>query len=92
MNTIGSRLVAWVTALVMFACLATPAHGGWVVNQEGECVQEWTADSLARGPTAIVNATSRVSSAKICSGVPVATLSSVGSTDPSIEFSIGTQA
>ena len=26
------------------------------------------------------------------SGVPVARLSSVGSTDPSIEFSIGTQA
>jgi hypothetical protein len=36
--------------------------------------------------------TSRVSSAKICSGVPVARLSSVDSTDPSIEFSIGTQA
>ena len=42
--------------------------------------------------TAMVNATSSVSSAKICSGEPVARLSSVGSTDPSIEFSIGTQA
>ena len=40
----------------------------------------------------MVKATSRVSSAKICSGRPVARLSSVGSTDPSIEFSIGTQA
>ncbi len=40
----------------------------------------------------MVNATSRVSSAKICSSEPVARLSSVGSTDPSIEFSIGTHA
>ena len=46
----------------------------------------------ARRATTMVNATSRVSSAKICSGVPVARLSSVGSTDPSIEFSIGTHA
>ena len=35
---------------------------------------------------------SRVYSAKICNGEPVARLSNVGRTDPSIEFSIGTQA
>ena len=44
------------------------------------------------GRTAIVNAMSRVNSAKICNGEPFARLSSVGSTEPSIEFSIGTQA
>ena len=46
----------------------------------------------ARVAPRCVNATSRVSSAKICSGVPIARLSSVGSTEPSIEFSIGTHA
>ena len=39
-----------------------------------------------------MKATSRVSSAKICNRVSVARLSRVGSTDPSIEFSIGTRA
>jgi len=37
-------------------------------------------------------ATSSVSSAKTCSGDPPARLSSVGRIDPSIEFSMGTQA
>ena len=40
----------------------------------------------------MLKATSSVSSAKICSGVPIARLSSVGMIEPSIEFSIGTQA
>ena len=40
----------------------------------------------------MLNATSSVNSAKTCSGEPMARLSRVGSTDPSIEFSIGTQA
>jgi len=40
----------------------------------------------------MVNAMSSVVSAKIWTGAPVATLSSVGSTEPSIEFSIGTHA
>ena len=51
-----------------------------------------TSAAAVPGRTTIVNATSRVSSAKICNGDPVARLSSVGSTDPSIEFSIGTHA
>src|SRR6185436_15887556 len=50
------------------------------------------AGSVTPLRTAIVNAMSRVYSAKICSGDPVARLSSVGSTDPSIEFSMGTHA
>ena len=40
----------------------------------------------------MLKATSSVSSAKICSGVPIARPSSVGMIEPSIEFSIGTQA
>jgi hypothetical protein len=40
----------------------------------------------------MLNDTARVSSAKICSGAPTARLSSVGSTEPSMEFSIGTHA
>ena len=40
----------------------------------------------------MLNATSSVSSAKICSGVPIARLSSVGMIEPSIEFSMGTHA
>lgn len=37
-------------------------------------------------------ATSRVISAKICSGSPASSASMVGSTEPSMEFSSGTQA
>ncbi len=40
----------------------------------------------------MLNATSKVVSANTCSGEPMARLSRVGVTDPSIEFSIGTQA
>jgi len=40
----------------------------------------------------MLKATSSVSSANPCSGVPIVRLSSVGVTEPSIEFSIGTQA
>ena len=30
--------------------------GRWAVNGSGECVQEWTPSSLARGPLAMTNA------------------------------------
>jgi hypothetical protein len=30
--------------------------GGWVVNERGDCVHEWTAASLGRGPAAMLNA------------------------------------
>ena len=77
----------------------TCAFGRCSVSQCRTCAaatgKAATVATLAAGVprrTTIVNDTSRVSSAKICSGVPVARLSSVGSTDPSIEFSIGTQA
>lgn len=50
--------------------------------------------SAARHPrlTTMLNATSSVVSAKTCSGEPMAKLSRVGVTEPSIEFSIGTHA
>ena len=40
----------------------------------------------------MLNVTSSVVSAYTCSGEPMAKLSKVGDTDPSIEFSIGTHA
>ncbi len=49
-------------------------------------------ERLRPGLTTMLNATSSVVSAKICSGDPIARLSSVGITEPSIEFSIGTHA
>ncbi|OBG83676.1 hypothetical protein A5698_06240 [Mycobacterium sp. E136] len=58
----------------------------------GKAAMVATSSTAVPSRTAIVNDTSSVSSAKICSGVPVASPSSVGSTEPSIEFSIGTQA
>ena len=48
--------------------------------------------ALRPGLTTMLNATSSVVSANTCRGEPMARLSSVGITDPSIEFSIGTQA
>ena len=42
--------------------------------------------------TTMLNATFSVVSAKICSGDPIAKVSNVGVTEPSIEFSIGTHA
>ena len=53
-------------------------------------VRTSAADVPAR--TAMLNATSSVSSANNRSGAPVARLSSVGTIDPSMEFSIGTHA
>jgi hypothetical protein len=32
------------------------AHGAWVVDADGACVERWTSADLLRGPTAIVNA------------------------------------
>ena len=58
----------------------------------GNAATVCTSAATVRHAPRSKNATSRVSSAKICSSGPVARLSSVGSTDPSIEFSIGTQA
>jgi hypothetical protein len=47
------RRSAWAAAIVL---CASPALAAWQVNERGDCVQEWTAASLARGPTAILNA------------------------------------
>src|SRR5262245_3079895 len=48
------NVVVALTALV----LLQPGHGraAWVVNERGECVEEWRSADLLRGPTAIVNA------------------------------------
>jgi hypothetical protein len=44
-------------ALVLWAVLqARSAVAEWVVNDRGDCVSEWTAASLLRGPTAMLNA------------------------------------
>ncbi|COY63987.1 Uncharacterised protein [Mycobacterium tuberculosis] len=44
------------------------------------------------GLTTMLNVTSSVVSANTCRRTPMARLSKVGSTEPSIEFSIGTHA
>ncbi|CAM5742687.1 hypothetical protein MAUB1S_03549 [Mycolicibacterium aubagnense] len=51
-----------------------------------------TASAATPGRTTMLNATSSVCSAKICTPLPDDRLSMVGSTEPSIEFSIGTHA
>jgi hypothetical protein len=51
MNTIRAGFIA-----VAFTLYSAAAQGAWVVNQEGECVREWTSGSLARGPAAMLNA------------------------------------
>src|SRR6185503_12166265 len=40
----------------VLALWTSGAHAVWVRNAEGDCVREWTSDSLARGPTAMLNA------------------------------------
>ena len=58
----------------------------------GKAATVRTSAGVTPGRVTMLNATSNVCSAKICNGDPVARPSSVGNTDPSIEFSIGTQA
>jgi hypothetical protein len=46
-------------AILLALLLGVPPGTGraaWVVNGEGDCVREWTPQSLARGPTAMLNA------------------------------------
>jgi hypothetical protein len=42
-------------ALVIVA-QAGGAHAAWVMNERNECVRAWTPASLARGPSAVLNA------------------------------------
>ncbi|CAG7406076.1 hypothetical protein PICSAR7_04567 [Mycobacterium avium subsp. paratuberculosis] len=51
-----------------------------------------TSAADSPGLTTMLNATSSVVSANTCSGEPIARLSRVGVTEPSMEFSIGTHA
>jgi len=47
-----------LVAAALSAVLAAPrsAPTAWVVNEQGQCVDEWSPQSMARGPAAIVNA------------------------------------
>lgn len=47
---IGCAVVLWG------ALQANGALAGWVVNAHGDCVREWTAAALLRGPAAMLNA------------------------------------
>ena len=58
----------------------------------GNAARVRTSAALLPGLTTMLNATSSVVSANTCSGEPMARLSRVGVTEPSIEFSIGTHA
>jgi hypothetical protein len=46
-----------VALLVIVLCVQAEVALGarWVVNQFGNCVEEWTPSSIARGPLAMVN-------------------------------------
>ena len=39
-----------ITVVSALLALAPPAWAVWVVDAGGECVEQWTADSLAEGP------------------------------------------
>jgi hypothetical protein len=62
LKIVGRRVYARRTmtkpTVLLLMALAIPglARAAWVVNERGECVEEWTSASLARGPAAIVNA------------------------------------
>jgi hypothetical protein len=62
LNAVGGRVYARRTMtkpiVLLLLALSVPslARAGWVVNERGECVEEWTTASLARGPAAIANA------------------------------------
>jgi hypothetical protein len=44
------------TLVALLVLLASPALAEYRVNERGECVEEWTAASLGRGPVAVLNA------------------------------------
>ena len=89
---------SWAAAALEFA--GTVRASGKVFGQpslhlcrrDGKGCDGLDVRSLRARRTAMLKATSRVCSAKICSGVPAARLSIVGTTEPSMEFSIGAQA
>ena len=75
------------------------AAGRWAASHRRTCAAATGKAASVRTSAAVrpclttmLKATSSVSSANTCSGVPIARLSRVGVTEPSIEFSIGTQA
>ena len=49
-HAIGCMVVLWSMLQ------ADGAAARWVVNERGDCVAEWTAGSLVRGPAAMLNA------------------------------------
>ena len=48
----------WVIGVVALSALglAATARAEWVVNQDGQCVRQWTPRSLWRGPETMVDA------------------------------------
>jgi hypothetical protein len=50
----------WIRAGILVVVLCASADvavaGRWTVNEGGNCVQEWTPSSMARGPRAMTNA------------------------------------
>ena len=95
---------AWPAATSLAAAAfelagTSSVFGRWAASQcltwaaaTGNAATVCTSLAAVAGRTAMVKHTSSVSSAKICRGASAARLSSVGDTDPSIEFSIGTTA
>ncbi len=54
--TVRGAVLAAALAVPMLGDVAGPASAAWVVDARGRCVEQWSADSLVRGPTAMLMA------------------------------------
>lgn len=54
--TVRGAVLAVALAVPMLAGVARPTSAAWVVDAKGRCVEQWSPDSLVRGPTAMLMA------------------------------------
>ena len=54
--TVRGALLAAALAVPMLGGVAGPAAAAWVVDAQGKCVEQWSPESLVRGPTAMLMA------------------------------------
>ncbi|CPU60805.1 Uncharacterised protein [Mycobacteroides abscessus] len=101
MHTPASARSAFTSsAAAAFEFAATSSASGRLVASHsrtcaaaiGKPATVFTSPAAVPGRTAMVKDTGSTVSAKICNGAPTARVSSVGTTGPSSELSIGTHA
>ena len=54
--TVRGALLAAALTVPMLGGVAGPASAAWVVDAQGKCVEQWSPESLVRGPTAMLMA------------------------------------